>query len=70
MSGKWEYNIVILAMESMARKQQHLTALGSKGWELVSVVEDTFYFKREKPVVIRCQMTLERRPESEATDGK
>jgi hypothetical protein len=60
MDAKWEYNIVIFAMDSMVRKQKHLTELGNEGWELVAIVEDTFYFKRYKTHVIG-EATMERK---------
>ncbi len=47
-TARWEYKVLDLSFKSSADIQAALNALGVHGWELVSTVHQTFYFKRRQ----------------------
>jgi hypothetical protein len=44
---KWEYEVADLAFKRYVDVRAHLNLLGSQGWELVTMVRQTAYLKRQ-----------------------
>ncbi len=47
---KYRYHVVRLDFSSPQALQTELDRLGDRGWELVAVLNQTFYFKKEVAV--------------------